>query len=121
MDELQISPKITRMIKAVMAKTICKVKVQNELSKPFDITRGIRQGNGLACILFNLALEKVIRQSGVNRGDTITLKSTQLLAYALLTDYIDIVARSIVDLQESFIRVEKVAREIGFEINEERR
>lgn len=78
---------------------------------------GIRQGDGLACILFNLALEGAIRRSGVNTRDTILSKSTQLLAYA---DDIDIVSRSVEDLKESFIKIGRTAREIGLEINEEK-
>lgn len=70
----------------------------------------------MACILFNLALEGAIRQSGVNTRDTILSKSTQLLAYA----DIDIVSRSVEDLKESFIKIERAAREIGLEINEEK-
>lgn len=76
MSELQIPPKIIRMVKATMAKTICKVKVQNELSEAFETTRGIRQGDGLACLLFNLALEMAIRKSGVCREGTILNKSS---------------------------------------------
>lgn len=114
MNELQIPSKIIRMVKATMAKVTCKVRIQNELSEPFETTRGIRQGDGLARLLFNLTLEKAIRQSRVNTRGTILFKSTQLL------DDIDIVARSLVDLKESFINIEKAAREIGLEINEEK-
>lgn len=74
MNELQIPPKIIKMVKATMSRVICRVKVQNELSEPFETVRGIRQGDGLACLLFNLALEKVIKQSKVNREGTILLK-----------------------------------------------
>lgn len=117
MDELQIPPKIIRMVKATMAKVICRVRVQDELSEPFETDRGIRQGDSLACFLFNLALEKAIRQLGVNSRGTILYKSTHLLVYA---DDIDIIARSVVDLKENFINIEKAAREIGLEINEEK-
>lgn len=72
----QIFPKITRMVKATMAKTICKVKVQNELSEAFETTKGVRQGDGLACTLFNLALEMAIRKSGIHSEGTILNKSS---------------------------------------------
>jgi hypothetical protein len=34
--------------------------VQNNLSEPFATSRGLRQRDALAIILFNIALEKVI-------------------------------------------------------------
>lgn len=59
----------------------------------------------------------MIRQSGINSRDTILLISTKLLAYA---DDIDIVARTIKDLTECFIKIKETAKEIGLEINEEK-
>ncbi|GFX22834.1 hypothetical protein TNCV_2605761 [Trichonephila clavipes] len=35
--------------------------VQNDLSDPMEIKNGVRQGDALACLLFNLALEKVVQ------------------------------------------------------------
>lgn len=114
--ELQIPSKIIKMVRATMARVVCKVKIQDELSEPFETSGGIRQGDGLACLLFNLALEKVIRQSKTNCR-TILLKSTQILAYA---DDIDIIARTMEDLKESFTSIEKAAREMGLTINEDK-
>ena len=42
----------------------------------------LRQGDGLACLLFNLALERATRDSRVETTGTIFYKSTQILAYA---------------------------------------
>ena len=36
----------------------------------------------MACLLFNIALEKVIREAAVNITGTIFYKSVQILAYA---------------------------------------
>jgi sorting nexin-29 len=49
-----------------MNSTQCRVKIQNRLSEPIDVKNGIRQGDALACLLFNIALEKVIRDAAVN-------------------------------------------------------
>jgi hypothetical protein len=38
--------------------------VQNELSESVHIQNGLRQGDALACILSNIALEKVMRDPG---------------------------------------------------------
>ena len=63
MLEFGIPPKLVRLIQATMEGTTAKVKVQNELSENFHILNGLRQGDALACILFNIALEKIIRGS----------------------------------------------------------
>jgi sorting nexin-29 len=66
------------------------VKIQNELSRSFHICNGLRQGDALACILFNIALEKIIREANINQCGTIFYKPVQILAYA---GGIDIISR----------------------------
>jgi hypothetical protein len=46
---------LVRLTQATMEGTAAKVKVQNELSESFCIRNGLRQGDALACILFNIA------------------------------------------------------------------
>lgn len=77
----------------------------------------MRQGDGLACLTFNLALEMAIRKSGVCREGTILNKSSQLLVFA---DDIDIIARSTDELKQVFCNIERTARNMGLEINEEK-
>ena len=67
-----------------------KVRVSNLSSESFESHRGLRQGDGLFCLLFNIALEGVIRSVGLDndiRG-TILYRSLQFLSYA---DDIDII------------------------------
>ena len=33
------------------------VMINGVLSKPFNVTRGVRQGDPLSCLLFNIAIE----------------------------------------------------------------
>ena len=61
-------------------------------------------------MLFNLALEKVVRNAGIQRSGTIFYKSVQLLAYA---DDIDIIARSRTTLKKAFLSLERAAGEMG--------
>lgn len=118
MWELQIPPKIIRMVKAIMAKTIWRVRIQNELSEISQTTRiEIRQRDGLACLLFNLAVEKIVRQANANGSGTILLKSIQILACA---NDIDIVARSVNDLVSRSISRISRRRQMGLTINEKK-
>jgi len=71
MEELNIPKKLIALVKATMNNTQCPVKIQNRLSEPITVKNGVRQGDALACLLFNKALEKVIRDAAVNTRGTI--------------------------------------------------
>lgn len=61
------------------------------------------------------ALEKTIRDSKIQESETIINKSVQILAYA---DGKVLINRTITDLKETFLRLEKSAMEMGLCINE---
>jgi protein-disulfide isomerase-like protein with CxxC motif len=69
-----------------------------------------------AC-LFNIALEKVIRDANINTRGTIFFKSVQILAYADGTDIID---RTEMAMKEAFINLEKAAYKMHLKINQEK-
>jgi len=77
----------------------------------------VRQGDTLACLLFNIALEKVVWDSGIQTRGTIFFKTVQILAYA---DDIDLMARTTLGLNEAFLNLEKSARNMGLVINQEK-
>jgi hypothetical protein len=85
------------------------------LSEPITVRNGLRQGDALAFLLFNIALEKVIREAGVQTRGTIFYKSVQILAYA---DDVDIVGRSLCAMEEAFLAIESAGRKMGLVINE---
>jgi sorting nexin-29 len=70
-EELNIPQKLIVLVKATVNNTQCRVKIQNRLSEPINIKNGVRQGGALACLLFNIALEKVIRDAAINIRVTI--------------------------------------------------
>ena len=88
----------------------CSVQIQSHLSDPISTTHG-------DCLLFNIALEKVIRDSGIQTRGTIFFKTVQILAYA----DIDLRASTIPGLSEAFLNLEKSARNMGLVINEEKK
>jgi len=100
-----------------MTNVQCSVKIQSHLSEPIPTTRGVKQGNALACLLFNIALERVIRDSGIQTRGTIFFKTVQILAYA---DDIDLMACTTPGLNEAFLNLKKSARNMGLIINQEK-
>jgi sorting nexin-29 len=117
MSEFNIPSKLIRLTWMTMENTKSQVRIQSDLSDPITSKKGLRQGDSLACLVFNLALEKVIRNAGIQTNGTIFYKSVQLLAYA---DDIDIKARSQTALKEAFLSLERAAGEMGLKINEEK-
>jgi sorting nexin-29 len=67
--------------------------------------------------LFNIALEKVIRDAAVNTRGTVLYKSVQILAYA---DDTDIIGRTQAAMIEAFTSLEKAAKGMNLFINQEK-
>lgn len=62
LEERGLDPKTREIIKQTLIGTKSKVKFVGEISEPFDIRTGVRQGDGLSPILFNVVLDKVMKE-----------------------------------------------------------
>jgi hypothetical protein len=58
------------------------VKIQGQLTETFGIERGLRQGDDLCTALFNIVLDKVIRNTETNSNGKIFNRMRQYMAYA---------------------------------------
>jgi hypothetical protein len=58
MEGFRIRDKLVILVKASMENSQCQVKVQSELSAPLRVKNGLRQGDSLASLLCDTALEK---------------------------------------------------------------
>jgi hypothetical protein len=66
MEEIHIPRKLIALVRATIRKTRCQIEIQNMQSSPIITRNGVRRGDSLACLLFNIALEKVVRDAGIN-------------------------------------------------------
>jgi hypothetical protein len=71
-----------RSLQVTVAKTSRRVKIQGNILETINGHKGLRQTNSLACLLFNVALQWVIRDAGTQTRGTIFNKLTQILLYA---------------------------------------
>jgi len=117
MEEIGFPHKLIRLIKATLNRVKCCVKIQGNLSSYFETQIGLRQGDELSTKLFNIALEGVVRRSGVETRGSIFNKSVQILGYA---DDIDIIGRSLRAGKEAYAKLEGEAKKIGLIVNVEK-
>jgi hypothetical protein len=85
----------------------CCVKIHNDCSDSFVTRQGLRQGDGLSTLLFNVVLEVIVRRANLQTTGKIYNKETQLLAYA---DDIDIVHKIHSAVRDPYLALK---REIG--------
>jgi len=57
-----IPSKTVKMIKLCMDKTRCKIKFNQHMSDKFEVKTGLRQGDTLSSVFFNIALETVVKK-----------------------------------------------------------
>lgn len=112
-----IPPKLIRLIKMTIQNTVCKVLVDGKVSSDFKVKKGLRQGDPLSPILFNLVLEWAVRESKIYNYGSIYHHTHQILAYA---DDITIIARSKEELEQTFQKLNNKTMETGLIINEDK-
>jgi hypothetical protein len=115
MSELNFPTKLLRLTKASLTIVTCGVKIQNDCSESFETRQGLRQGDVLSTLLFNVVLEVIVRRANLQTTGTINNKETQLLAYA---DDIDIVGRSQSAVRNAYLALEGEAAKVGLKINQ---
>ena len=62
LQEMGLDQKTHNLIQKTLTNTRSRVKFRGTLSESFEIKTGVRQGDGLSPLLFNCALDKVIRE-----------------------------------------------------------
>jgi len=110
---LGIPKKLVQLIDVTMAGSKATVRVDNQYTPTFPINNGVRQGDALSAILFDLVLEAIFQK--MNITGHIGIKSTQILAYA---DDVAMVSRNKNALKDTLDNTESEARQRGLLINE---
>jgi hypothetical protein len=106
--------KLVWLIKMCLNETYSKVCIGKHLSDSFPIQNGLKQGNALAPLLFNFALENAIRKVQENQVELKINGKHQLLGYAddvnLLGDNVGTIKRDIETLVDA-------SKEVGLEVS----
>ncbi|BHF72286.1 hypothetical protein SprV_0401535000 [Sparganum proliferum] len=111
-----VPAKIIAMIKAYYRSTTARVLVRNNLSQPFGIRSGVRQGCILSPILFNYTIDWILGRA-LRESDGVEFAPGHRLTDLDYADDIALLASSFGDLQSMVSRVNEVAKSVGSSIN----
>lgn len=111
---LGIPKKYVNLIKACYEKTLCRVRYLQGISDPFEVKSGLKQGDALSPALFNLALEKIIRDTNDDRRMEISNEQV-MLAYA---DDIVVMGETKEEIINSTSKLINASKGIGLHVNE---
>jgi len=112
--EFGIPIKLVRLIKMCLTEMFNRAGVGKNLSDMFPVRFGLKQGDALSPLLFNFALEYVIRRAQVNQ-DGLKLNGTnQLLVYA---DDVNILGGSVHTVKENAEALITASKDNGLEVN----
>ncbi|KAL4103343.1 hypothetical protein QTP88_018720 [Uroleucon formosanum] len=111
-----IPKKYVNLVNMCNNKTVLKVRFLQTLSPAFEVNSGLRQGDALSPTLFNLGLEKVIREAYEDRRMEVIGEET-ILAYA---DDIVLLGNTREEISHSLSKLIEVSKNMGLCINEEK-
>lgn len=117
MKELNIPSKLVNLVKMTTSDLKYLVKIGNMESDTFETSAGLKQGDAIAPLLFNIVLEMILRKANINIERNIIRNTSQILAYA---DDIAILTRDLEEMRTIFSNIEQVALKAGLQINEKK-
>jgi len=82
LKEFNFPNKLIKLIEANLKNMEINIKVASKVSGLAKVNTGLRQGDALLLILFNLILEKVIRDTNSNNEKSLGNSNINILAYA---------------------------------------
>ena len=115
MEGYGIPKKLIRLVDMTMKESNARITIAGNVSNALNITQGVRQGDGLSAVLFNLALNKALEELKL-KGNILN-KSKQACVYA---DDIALIARNLPALQEMLTTLTETGKQCGLCINEEK-
>lgn len=74
--EYNFPQKLVKLIESCMMETFIKIRVGEAETDPIRVNSGLRQGDSMSPVLFNLVLEKVIRETNIGPQEGMPLQGS---------------------------------------------
>lgn len=120
LKNLGLHPKLIKMIGLTLENTTSKVKFRGAISDAFEIKTGLRQGDGLSPILFNCALEYLMREWKKINPELIKVGTKIKVNCLGFADDLALLANSIKEARTQIETLEEIAGKIGLKISFEK-
>ncbi|KAJ0176515.1 hypothetical protein K1T71_007694 [Dendrolimus kikuchii] len=115
--ETLIPKLLVDLIMVATSKSTMRVRVGNELSDEFEVITGLKQGDALSPMLFNLVLEHVLKRL-LTLEPGLQLKSThKVIGYV---DDLALLGESREQVEQAAKILEEEAKKVGLKINHEK-
>lgn len=108
MHEFGFPKKLIRLVELRVENTQYTVRIENTMSTPFTVDTGLKQGDALSQILFNLVLERVVRELQCLRNSQVTNSDTGLRILGFAYD-LHIIGNSLTEIANASWELEKAA------------
>lgn len=112
-----VPQKLTNLIKEMYDGTTARVIHAGELSEPFEIKTGVRQGCLLSPFLFLLAVDHILRTTTEGKQNGIQWTITTMLEDLDFADDIALLSHNHKQMQEKTDLMDTTSRNIGLRIN----
>lgn len=109
---LGVPQKLIRLVLLTLVGSNAMVRVHNENTDPFQVEAGVRQGDSLSALIFNLVLEAALRK--VDCLGDISYRFSQMSAYA---DDIAVITRNLRTLLGKLEDIKREVSKVGLTIN----
>jgi len=92
-----------------------KVVTENNMPESFNVDVGVRQGDALSVIVFNLVLDYITKKLDIR--ENILTKVVQINTYV---DDVVVISRNLKSLEEGLQELDNTAQEIGLTVSQEK-
>ena len=104
----------TKIIENIYKNASARVHLDNHVSEPFPIERGVRQGDPISPKLFTAAIEEVFKEADLKEGIKIGEDKVKDLRFA---DDVALCTKRTEDMESNLNKLDKASKEVGLKIH----
>ena len=99
-----------KIIENIYKNATARIHLDNHVSEPFRIERGVRQGDPISPKLFTAAIEQVFQRAKIEKGVDVENETLKDLRFA---DHVALTTKLAEDMEENLNRLNTESKKIG--------